>query len=505
MTFEVAKDKFSKDLLIKEYITDGKSKEIVAKENGISICLLNRLLDFYQIKKTKEQIDKSKTRCIVEHSSKRKEETDKVSAKITKDTLVKLYIEDNMRQRDIAKMLDVSEYCVYKLITSYGIKKSKKESYILGIETKSKEYGSIENYNASAREKAVKTILKTYESMEDYYAKIGEKVSSTVEKRYGDRHYYNIEAMRNTCKERYGVSAPCMLPQARMRGNNSKPNMDFEHLLKQSGIDFEREFSIENYSYDFKIGKILVEINPTITHNSSYSPFGYDRRIERDYHAKKALCARRNGYRCIFVWDWDDVNKIISLLRKREKINARECSICDVSYNEATDFINKYHLQGYAKDEIRLGLNYKGKLVFIMTFGRPRYNKNFDYELIRLCSPYYVVGGAEKLFSYFVKKYKPKSVVSYCDLSKFNGDVYEKLGFSYKGYSISKHWYSQSKKKHITDSLLRSRGFDQLFGTNYGKGSSNKSLMLDNGFVEIYDAGQARYEFMSENINKILI
>ena len=46
MTFEVAKDKFSKDLLIKEYITDGKSKEIVAKENGISICLLNRLLDF---------------------------------------------------------------------------------------------------------------------------------------------------------------------------------------------------------------------------------------------------------------------------------------------------------------------------------------------------------------------------------------------------------------------------------------------------------------------------
>ena len=64
--------------------------------------------------------------------------------------------------------------------------------------------------------------------------------------------------------------------------------------------------------------------------------------------------------------------------------------------------------------------------------------------------------------------------------------------------SIGKHWYNMSTKMHITDNLLRQRGFDQLFNTSYGKGTSNEQLMLDNGFVEIYDAGQAVYEYIKD-------
>lgn len=62
-----------------------------------------------------------------------------------------------------------------------------------------------------------------------------------------------------------------------------------------------------------------------------------------------------------------------------------------------------------------------------MSFGKPRYNKNYECELLRLCTKngYAVVGGAEKLFSYFVKTHNPKSVISYCDLSKFMGNVYK--------------------------------------------------------------------------------
>mgnify|MGYP007037140579 CR=1 FL=1 len=82
-----------------------------------------------------------------------------------------------------------------------------------------------------------------------------------------------------------------------------------------------------------------------------------------------------------------------------------------------------------------------------MTFGKPRYNKNYEYELIRYCSSKNIVGGAEKLFNYFIKTYNPKSIISYCDWSKFNGDVYLKLGFIYKSYSIGKHWYNIKTKK----------------------------------------------------------
>ena len=71
-----------------------------------------------------------------------------------------------------------------------------------------------------------------------------------------------------------------------------------------------------------------------------------------------------------------------------------------------------------------------------MTFGKPRYNKNYEWELVRFCSHFQVVGGAEKLFTYFRNRYKPKSIISYCDKSKFIGKVYTNLGFYIQKYFV---------------------------------------------------------------------
>ena len=88
----------------------------------------------------------------------------------------------------------------------------------------------------------------------------------------------------------------------------------------------------------------------------------------------------------------------------------------------------------------------------------------------------------------------PTSIISYCDEAKFNGNTYTKLGFKcIRAGRPSKHWYHPKTKQHITDNLLRQRGFDQLFKTDFGKGTSNEILMLDAGFVEVYDCGQATY------------
>ena len=154
-----------------------------------------------------------------------------------------------------------------------------------------------------------------------------------------------------------------------------------------------------------------------------------------------------------------------------------------------------YHFQNNCNNQkIILGLYYLDELVQIISFGKPRYNKNYEWELYRLCShhKYIIIGGAEKLFKYFINNYNPSSIISYCDNSKFKGDIYKKLGFIMKNPgSPSKHWYNDKLKLHITDNLLRQRGFDQLFKTKYGKGVSNEQLMRDNKFVEIYDAGQS--------------
>lgn len=327
--------------------------------------------------------------------------------------------------------------------------------------------------------------------------KIGNTLRNTFLSKYGvpnpmQLDYYQ-EKMRQTILERYGVPYYCMTSDCRGASNNdSSCNNQFAKLLEEKSISYEREFHIDTFSYDFKVGNFLIEINPTPYHNSTWSPFNNPK--DKSYHSKKTKVALGHGFRCIHVWDWDDKNKIISLLLHRETVYARSCVIREVSKKDCIEYLNRYHLQGWAKSKINLGLYYNDELVSLMTFDKPRYNKNYEYELIRFCSHKYIVGGAEKLFKHFVTMYNPQSIISYCDNSKFLGDVYTKLGFLCVDHGIpTRHWYGINSGKHITDNLLRQRGFDQLFGTEYGKGTSNEQLMIEHGFVEIYDCGQSCY------------
>ena len=142
-----------------------------------------------------------------------------------------------------------------------------------------------------------------------------------------------------------------------------------------------------------------------------------------------------------------------------------------------------------------------------MTFRKPRYNKNYEYEIIRYCASANIIGGAKKLFKHFKVLHNPSSAISYRDLSKFTGTVYENLEFTLlRKPTPSKHWYNIKTKEHYTDSLLRQQGFSRLINHKDAKEDglvdiSNKELMLEAGFVEVYDCGQATYVWQNNNIN----
>lgn len=362
-------------------------------------------------------------------------------------------------------------------------------------------YGSHEAYVEHMTQTQKKTCIELYGV--DNYAKteeFREKSVATFNARYGVNNPMQASEVKqrlsDNCFDKHGVAWPCMLPQAKLGGigSDSGPNLTFYSELKEyiSEENIQREFCIEKFNYDFRVGNILIEVDPSSTHNSTWGVYKSPPK-EKTYHSDKTKLAEKHGYRCIHVFDWDKFSNIIQLLVARPRVYARNCAVKEVDRAVTKDFIDKNHLQGYARDSVRFGLYLDDKLVSIMTFDKPRYNKNYQYELVRYCSTHQVIGGAEKLFKHFITCYNPKSIISYCDLSKFTGATYEKLGFKLKGSSISKHWVSMKTGKHITDNLLRQRGFDQLFGTSYGKGTSNEQLMLDNGFVVVYDAGQATY------------
>lgn len=326
-------------------------------------------------------------------------------------------------------------------------------------------------------------------------------------KKYGTENIIQVkefkEKAKNTCLKKYGVPYNCMTENCLEVGHStiSKINLAFKNKLDKLNIQNKLEFHIDKWSYDFLCNdKFLIEINPSYTHNSSNTKKRLEFMKPKDkyYHFNKTKLAYENGYQCIHIWDWDDKEKILNILIDKKKIYARKLILKNVSNEECNKFLNSYHLQNTCKGQtIRLGLYKDNELIQLMTFGKARYTKNYEYELLRLCTKaeYKVIGGAEKLFKHFLIIYNPKSIISYCDNSKFSGEVYKRLNMNLKDYGTPrKHWYHIEKNKHITEALLLQRGYSQLHGDKeHIKGENNEKLMLEAGYVEIYDSGQSTY------------
>lgn len=182
------------------------------------------------------------------------------------------------------------------------------------------------------------------------------------------------------------------------------------------------------------------------------------------------------------------------------KIGARKCTIKEIDFETTKSFLNKHHRQKSVYSLYNIGLFYESMLIGIMTFGYPRYNKRYQWELLRLCfhPEYRVVGGTIKMFKYFVDEYKPQSIISYCDYNYFSGDIYDKLGFELLRISKGgKIW--KKGDKFITDNLLRKFGADKLIGTHDGKNTNNEEILLREGWIyETDEKGQGTYVWTGE-------
>ena len=547
-TFEEVKQRVTREEFVNKLTEVGRENTIEFFRLGLTNFA--SLVRFYDCENILQEEAKQKRKAS--YQVKAQEKFNKLCEKASKESLERYYIEENHSLIDTYNYFEVTERECLQLIKYYDLKKPKTLSKVHSFKTKEERYGDA-NYNN--REQAAQTCLEKYtvdnpakveqfmktayqtkvdkyglensnnwikghKTRIDTFGSLAESYKITTIHRketlleeYGVDNIAKLEetkekiksSTRNTFQEKYGVDCYWLLPDAK-RSNDSKNssyNIAFEQLLIANSIDFKREVTIGNFIYDFKVNNYLIEVNPAATHNITWSPYS-DKGLDKNYHKNKSDNATKHGYRCIHVWEWDDCNKVIQqLLLPKTKIYARNCILKNVEVHEAAAFINTYHLQGYARDSIRLGLYADNKLVSIMTFGRPRYNLTADYELIRYCSSCTVIGGAEKIFKYFLKTYNPRFVVSYCDTAKFAGNVYSKLGFKHTGITLSHHWFNLKTKQHILDSLLRKRGFDQLFHTDFGKGTSNSVLMIQHGFVEVVDSGQATYMYTHSPIIKI--
>lgn len=257
--------------------------------------------------------------------------------------------------------------------------------------------------------------------------------------------------------------------------------MLFAEKLRKLGYEVGLDsVKLETFSYDICLEKEknLIEIDPSFTHNSTRNPFGSVR--SQDYHLRKSEVARKFGYRCIHIFYWDDEKKVLGLFEKCKRIYARKCEVMVVDFESCSEFLNRYSLTNcLTKEDVCLCLFYNELLVQIMVFGKPRKDKDIQYELLHFCSRkgFRIIGGVSRLFSYFKNKFKPESLVSYCDFSKFEGAVYEILGFHTVGEVTPVCHLSKKKQQFIIED------------------SCEKIDLIEKGFVEVFDCGYKKYLF----------
>jgi hypothetical protein len=133
-----------------------------------------------------------------------------------------------------------------------------------------------------------------------------------------------------------------------------------------------------------------------------------------------------------------------------------------------------------------------------MTFGNLRRSlgqksKGDHWELLRFCNKLntQVIGGASKLFRYFLNNFVVGQIISFCDYSRSTGELYKKIGFNFSHLSQPNYYY-------VIDGIRKHRfNFrkDKLVKSGADSNLSESKIMSNLGYYRIYDCGMQKWVF----------
>lgn len=195
-------------------------------------------------------------------------------------------------------------------------------------------------------EKGVKKVRSLGSQLEHYIEKYGEELGSKI---YEDTMYRRGSYFRKSdIIEKYGEIEGTKIFEERLKKQDSKFNHNnglnkrCEDILIKNNISYDKEYHISNskiksehfYSYDFKIGNILLELNGDYWH---CNPIKYKEndlvkfpnnlyilaKDKWEYDKKKIKYGEDNGFKVISIWEMDFSEEY--LLEKLKECNYEMC------------------------------------------------------------------------------------------------------------------------------------------------------------------------------------
>jgi len=203
----------------------------------------------------------------------------------------------------------------------------------------------------------------------------------------------------------------------------------------------------------------------------------------------------------IFEDEWENKRAIVqsrikNILNKSNKaIYARTCSIREISSKESSIFFNENHLMGNGRSNVRVGLFVNDELISAMSFTKSNISRKLNtWELNRFASKlnHNVVGGASKLFKWFVTHNNVSTVISYSDNRWSNGNLYSTIGFNKVSSGTPSYWYFlPNVNGRIHRYALRKSAADN-------QQLSEWENRVQQGYNRVWDSGHAKWQWSIE-------
>lgn len=300
---------------------------------------------------------------------------------------------------------------------------------------------------------------------------------------------HNIHATSPRCHECFPLNSSIQ----------EKELLSFIKEIYSGQIEENNRSIISPYEIDILLGNVAVEYNGIYWHSEEVGGKG------RNYHIDKYNKIKNKGFYPIFVFEdeWLFKKDIVKSIIKNKlgiidrKIYARKCIVTELNNSEIREFYETNHIQGFVSSQINLALLYNNEIVSVLSLGKPRFAKEYDYEITRFSNLLNtsVIGGFSKLLKYFTRNYTFNKIITYSDKRFFSGDIYLNNGFKQLEDTSPSYYYFNKREmirynrvkfqKHKLKDILE----------NFDKDLTEHENMYNNNYLRVWDCGNYKFEF----------
>lgn len=287
----------------------------------------------------------------------------------------------------------------------------------------------------------------------------------------------------------------------------SKSEKEISEFLKNNGLNVEcnRQMligqEIDMYIPDKNVG---IEFDGLKWHTEFFG------KKKHSYHLDKTIRCQQKGVKLIHIFEDEYINKkdiVLAKLKQILQINnnipivyGRKCRVKEIYKNDAKNFLEKNHIQGYVASSIYIGAFYNNQIIGVACFKNGNI-KHSSWELTRFATDINIrcVGICGKMLNYFIKEYEPNKIISYADRrwTWENNNIYTKLGFKlihigkpdYRYYNEKIDKYKRVHKMTMNKQVLHKRyGFPLTM--------TELEMAKELGYDRIWDCGLLKYELI---------